>query len=123
MPLLVPPSNLGVFNPSLSTRRVFTQAGMEFRMKNPSGSLSIVSREPFSRKSGIRDKDRLDRAGGMSVEAMVQTMIDDLTAALGDAVKHDKGNAAAGTRVRKAMQAAKAAAQDVRAKVQADKNA
>ena len=48
----------------------------------------------------------------MSVEAMVQTMIDDLTAALGDAVKHDKGNAAAGTRVRKAMQAAKAAAQD-----------
>ena len=42
----------------------------------------------------------------MSVEAMVQTMIDDLTAALGDAVKHDKGNAAAGTRVRKAMQAA-----------------
>ena len=35
----------------------------------------------------------------MSVEAMVQTMIDDLTAALVDAVKHDKGNAAAGTRV------------------------
>ena len=59
----------------------------------------------------------------MSVEAMVQTMIDDLTAALGDAIKHDKGNAAAGTRVSKAMQAAKAAAQDVRAKVQADKNA
>ena len=59
----------------------------------------------------------------MSVEAMVQTMIDDLTAALADAVKHDKGNAAAGTRVRKPMQAAKAAAQDVRAKVQADKNA
>ena len=54
---------------------------------------------------------------------MVQTMIDDLTAALSDAVKHDKGNAAAGTRVRKAMQAAKAAAQDVRTQVQADKNA
>ena len=53
---------------------------------------------------------------------MVQTMIDDLTAALVDAVKHDKGNAAAGTRVRKAMQAAKASAQEVRAKVQADKN-
>ena len=59
----------------------------------------------------------------MSVEAMVQTMIDDLTASLVDAVKHDKGNAAAGTRVRKAMQASKAAAQDVRAQVQADKNA
>ena len=41
---------------------------------------------------------------------------------MSDAAKHDKGNAAAGTRVRKAMQAAKASAQDVRAKVQADKN-
>ena len=59
----------------------------------------------------------------MSVEAMVQKMIDDLTAALVDATKHDKGNSAAGTRVRKAMQAAKAAAQDVRKQVQADKNA
>lgn len=59
----------------------------------------------------------------MSVEAMLNKMIEDLNAALADAVKHDKGNAAAGTRVRKAMQAAKATAQDVRAKVQADKNA
>jgi hypothetical protein len=59
----------------------------------------------------------------MSVEAMVQKMIDDLTAALGDAAKHDKGNSAAGTRVRKAMQEAKAAAQDVRKQVQSDKNA
>jgi hypothetical protein len=59
----------------------------------------------------------------MSVEAMVNKMIEDLNEALADAVKHDKGNAAAGTRVRKAMQAAKASAQDVRAKVQADKNA
>ena len=58
----------------------------------------------------------------MSVEAMVQKMIDELNEALADAVKHDKGNAAAGTRVRKAMQAAKAAAQDVRKKVQDDKN-
>ena len=49
-------------------------------------------------------------------------MIDDLTAALGDAVKHDKGNSAAGTRVRKAMQGAKASAQGIRAKVQGDKN-
>ena len=59
----------------------------------------------------------------MSVEAMVQTMLDDLNAALADAVKHDKGNAAAGTRVRKAMQEAKSAAQAVRTQVQADKNA
>jgi len=76
----------------------------------------------FSRNTCIRDKDRNERAGDMSVQAMVQTMIDDLTAALADAVKHDKGNAAAGTRVRKAMQTAKSAAQDVRAQVQADKN-
>ena len=58
----------------------------------------------------------------MSVESMVQGMIDALIEAMGDAAKHDKGNAAAGTRVRKARQAAKATAQDVRAKVQADKN-
>ena len=73
--------------------------------------------------SGVSNKSRLVCEQVMSVEAMVQTMIDDLTAALGDAVKHDKGNAAAGTRVRKAMQDAKSAAQDVRAQVQADKNA
>jgi hypothetical protein len=53
---------------------------------------------------------------------MVQAMIDDLTAILGDAAKHDKGNSAAGTRVRKAMQDSKAAAQDVRVQVQNDKN-
>tara|TARA_B110000438_G_scaffold111908_1_gene109802 strand:- start:673 stop:852 length:180 start_codon:yes stop_codon:yes gene_type:complete len=58
----------------------------------------------------------------MSVEANVQKMIDDLTAALADAVKHDKGNSAAGTRVRKAMQAVKADAQDIRVQVQNDKN-
>ena len=59
----------------------------------------------------------------MSVEAMVQKMIDDLNAALVDAAKHDKGNSAAGTRVRKAMQEAKASAQAVRVQVQADKSA
>ena len=58
----------------------------------------------------------------MSVEAMVQKMIDDLTAALVDAVKHDKGNKAAGTRVRKAMQSAKTMAQAIRVQVQNDKN-
>ena len=59
----------------------------------------------------------------MSVEAMVQGMIDTLNDALGGAGKHDRGNSAAGTRVRKAMQAIKGAAQDVRKQVQADKNA
>ena len=59
----------------------------------------------------------------MSVEAMVQGMIDMMNDALVDAAKHDKGNSAAGTRVRKAMQAIKGSAQDVRVKVQADKNA
>tara|TARA_B100001758_G_C18328770_1_gene567552 strand:- start:618 stop:800 length:183 start_codon:yes stop_codon:yes gene_type:complete len=58
----------------------------------------------------------------MSVEGMVQKMIDDLNAALVDATKHDKGNSAAGTRVRKAMQSVKKEAQDIRLKVQADKN-
>lgn len=59
----------------------------------------------------------------MSVEAMVQDMIETLNAACDDAMKHDKGNSAAGTRVRKAMQSTKNAAQDVRKQVQADKNA
>ena len=62
------------------------------------------------------------RQGVMSVEAMVQGMIDDLTESLGDAAKHDGGNSAAGTRVRKAMQSAKATAQAVRSQVQNDKN-
>ena len=64
----------------------------------------------------------IDAGFVMFVESMVQGMIDALTEAMSDAAKHDKGNAAAGTRVRKAMQAAKASAQEVRAKVQADKN-
>ncbi len=68
-------------------------------------------------------KGGLQRAGPMSVEAMVQGMIDMLNEALVDAGKHDRGNSAAGTRVRKAMQAIKGSAQDVRVKVQSDKNA
>lgn len=71
---------------------------------------------------GTTHKDLFASPGTMSVEAMVQAMIDDLTAILGDAAKHDKGNSAAGTRVRKAMQDSKAAAQDVRVQVQNDKN-
>jgi hypothetical protein len=72
---------------------------------------------------GASHKNRLSERANMSVEAMVQKMIDDLTAALVDAEKHDRGNAAAGVRVRKAMQEARDAAVDVRKKVQADKDA
>lgn len=53
---------------------------------------------------------------------MIQDMINDLTDALGDAEKHDSGNNAAGTRIRKVMQTCKGLAQDVRVKVQDDKN-
>ncbi|MFQ3343766.1 MAG: hypothetical protein ACI9EM_000280 [Candidatus Thalassarchaeaceae archaeon] len=60
--------------------------------------------------------------GDMSVSDKVQGMIDELTTALTDAGKHDGGNSAAGTRVRKAMQQMKAHAQDVRLAVQNDKN-
>tara|TARA_B100000959_G_scaffold285583_1_gene360816 strand:- start:4186 stop:4353 length:168 start_codon:yes stop_codon:yes gene_type:complete len=52
---------------------------------------------------------------------MIQGMINELTEAISDAEKHDGGNSAAGTRVRKAMQACKSMAQDVRVKVQNDK--
>tara|TARA_Y100001970_G_scaffold90459_2_gene114028 strand:- start:4933 stop:5109 length:177 start_codon:yes stop_codon:yes gene_type:complete len=58
----------------------------------------------------------------MSVEAMLQDMIDQLTDAMKDAAKHDKGVNAAGTRVRKTMQSIKSAAQDVRKKVQNDRS-
>jgi len=58
----------------------------------------------------------------MSVESMVQGMIEALKDALGDAAKHDRGNSAAGTRVRKAMQSCKGCAQDIRKQVQSDKN-
>lgn len=58
----------------------------------------------------------------MSVEAMLQNMIDELSDALKDAAKHDKGQKAAGTRVRKVMQGIKSAAQDVRKQVQNDRS-
>ena len=64
----------------------------------------------------------MHRACVMSVEKMMHDMIEMLEDAVGDAVKHDKGNKAAGTRVRKAMQAAKGMAQAIRVQVQNDKN-
>lgn len=56
----------------------------------------------------------------MSVAQQIDTMIATLDALKADAEKHDKGQKAAGTRVRKAMQDIKSTAQDVRAKVLAD---
>jgi hypothetical protein len=50
----------------------------------------------------------------MSVEKMLEEMAGEIVASLKDAAKCDKGNKAAGTRVRKAMQEVKAKAQDVR---------
>ena len=70
----------------------------------------------------VINNKRLVWGMSMSVEAMVQGMIDELTSAQDDARKHDGGNSAAGTRVRKAMQAAKKTAQAVRLQVQSDKN-
>ena len=58
----------------------------------------------------------------MSIADMAQKMIDDLNETMADAAKSDKGNNAAMTRVRKAMQAAKGAAQDVRMKISSIRN-
>jgi len=58
----------------------------------------------------------------MSVKLLLENIIETLTTALPDAEKHDRGNSAAGTRVRKALQSVKAAAQEVRVKVQNEKN-
>jgi len=57
-----------------------------------------------------------------SVENLITKLIDNLNETLNDAVKHDSGNNAAGTRVRKAMQALKTDAQIIRLQVQNDRN-
>ena len=57
-----------------------------------------------------------------SVETLVAELIDNLNETLNDAVKHDNGNNAAGTRVRKAMQLLKTDAQSIRIQVQNDRN-
>ncbi len=57
----------------------------------------------------------------MSVADMIKGMMTKLENALADAEKHDRGNGAAGTRVRVAMQSIKGTAQDVRVQVQSDK--
>ena len=58
----------------------------------------------------------------MSIADMVQNMLDELNEAMADAVKSDNGNNAAMTRVRKVMQSAKGAAQDVRMKISSIRN-
>ena len=58
----------------------------------------------------------------MQVREMIQSMINELIEALDDAEKHESGNSAAGTRIRKVMQTCKVLAQDVRVKVLEDKN-
>jgi hypothetical protein len=58
-----------------------------------------------------------------SVTEHVQTMIDELTAGLADAGKHENGNASAGTRLRKTLQSIKTSATNVRKQIQEEKNA
>ena len=59
----------------------------------------------------------------MSVEKMMHDMIEMLTDAMGDAVKHDKGNKAVLVPVSgRQCRQAKATAQAIRVQVQNDKN-
>ena len=53
---------------------------------------------------------------------LLETMEEQLNLAAEDSVKFVQGNNSAGTRVRKAMQAIKAIAQEVRVEVQTQKN-
>ena len=53
----------------------------------------------------------------------VQSMIDTLSEALGNAEKHDKGNKAAGTRLRKALQTVAVGCKSGRKQVSAERNA
>ena len=59
----------------------------------------------------------------MTIEEKLTAIVDTLKAASVDAGKFDRGNASAGTRVRKAAQAAKGALQDLRVAVQEAKAA
>jgi len=59
----------------------------------------------------------------MNATEKLTAIIDTLTAALPDAEKFDKGNASAGTRIRKVAQGVKGDMQDLRNLVQELKNA
>ena len=71
--------------------------------------------------AGATANSSLNVPRSMSVKDMIQDMINELTEVLTDAEKHDSGNNAAGTRVRKIMQSCKGMAQDVRIRIQGDK--
>ncbi|MDA0715440.1 MAG: histone H1 [archaeon] len=53
-----------------------------------------------------------------TIVSMLEDMVATLNEAMKDAVKSDKGNKTAGTRVRKVMQDIKRSAQDVRNQIQ-----
>ena len=57
-----------------------------------------------------------------SMTENVQSMIDTLSDVLGDAEKHVKGNKAAGTRLRKALQSVAVGCKAGRKQVSADRN-
>ena len=57
----------------------------------------------------------------MTVTGQVEEMIATLENGLNDAAKHDRGNAAAGRRLRKALQSIKVQAQACRVQIQQDK--
>ena len=58
-----------------------------------------------------------------TIETRITDMIATLTEALNDASKHDKGNNAAGTRIRKAFQTVAINAKEGRKQVQEERNA
>jgi len=58
----------------------------------------------------------------VSIESKLQTIVDGLTTAVSDAEKFDRGNASAGTRVRKAAMAATKTLKALRTEVQEIKN-
>ena len=59
----------------------------------------------------------------MSVKEKLQAIIDSLTEAMTDAAKHEKGNSAAATRLRKDLQAAVHACRDLRQDIQDERHA
>lgn len=66
-------------------------------------------------KGQVLNTEKEDMLMPMSIEKMLEDMASIIVAAMKDANKLDeKGNKAAGTRVRKAMQEVKSRAQDIR---------
>ena len=59
----------------------------------------------------------------MSIEQSVKELINLLSDSLGDAMKHDSGNNAAGGRVRKTLQTVAATCKELRKQVQQERSA